>query len=308
MKKALLIGINYFNNPMSLKGCINDTVNMKTLLVSQLGYSADNITTLRDDSKVSTEQPTRANILKELKKLINSPNCAEIWVCYSGHGTHVRNTTHNKINNVDQVIVPVDYLSSGFILDREINDIVETAKCRAILIFDSCRSGTVCDLPWVYEFKSPTSYTRRSENNDKINNKHIYMFSGCKDTQTSADAYNGESKEYTGAFTSAFIDSMKVAPTSINLLILYRNICMLLKKRNFIQMPCLSSSSDVPSMMISKASTLLTSGSRYMTNLINVGTKMNTVANPVANHVLNMNPVANPVLNMNKKIQYLPMR
>ena len=301
MKKALLIGINYSNTPsILLKGCINDTENMKELLVSQLGYSEENVTTLRDDSKVSSVQPTRANILNELTKLVNSPNCSELWVCYSGHGSHVSNTTHHKINNVDQVIIPVDYLSSGVILDREINDIVETAKCRMILMFDSCRSGTVCDLPWVYEYQSPTSYLRRAENNDKINNKNIYMFSGCKDTQTSADIYNGELKEYTGAFTSAFIDSLKAAPKSINILVLYRNICILLQNKRFIQMPCLSSSSDVPNMIITKAPTLLTSGTRYMTNLIgSTGIKEITVHNNTYS-ILKMKIIP-------KKIHFLPM-
>jgi hypothetical protein len=272
MKKALLIGINYLNNPKDrLNGCINDTVNMQNLLVSQFGYSEGNITVLRDDSPKLSQQPTRANILNELNKLVNSsPNCTEIWVLFSGHGTQMKDKSHDETDGLDECIVPVDYLSSGFILDDELNVIIQKIACRAILMFDSCRSGTVCDLPWVYEYKSPTAYTRRGENNQKNLNQQIYMFSGCKDTQTSADAYNRTYNQFSGAFTTAFIDSMKMVTGSIGLLVLYRNICISLKQNNFTQVPSLSCSSSVPSMTLTKVivPSLLNTRTKFMTSII----------------------------------------
>jgi hypothetical protein len=265
MKKALLIGINYIANPESgLNGCINDAINMQQLLVSKLGYSANNITVLRDDKP--SQQPTRANILTELTKIIaDSSKCTEIWVCFSGHGTQIADKNRDETDGLDEVIVPVDFVSSGFISDDEINNIIQNVACRAIFMFDSCRSGTVCDLPWCYEYKSPTSYVRRGENKKQIKNQEIYMFSGCKDNQTSADAFNRTFNQYTGAFTSAFIQSMNSVPSSISVLLLYRNICMLLKQQRFTQIPVLTSYSSVPSMVITKvnARSILASGINY---------------------------------------------
>jgi hypothetical protein len=275
MKKALLIGINYSTNPANrLNGCINDTINMQELLVSQLGYSTSNITVLRDDKPL--QQPTRAKILAELTKIVaDSSKCTEIWVCYSGHGTQITDKNRDETDGLDEVIVPVDYLSSGFISDDEINKIIQNAACRAVFMFDSCRSGTVCDLPWCYDYKSPSSYVRRGENNKLIKNQDIYMFSGCKDNQTSADAFSRKFNQYSGAFTSAFIESMKSAPSSIGILLLYRNVCMLLQQQKFTQMPVLSSYSSIPNMVITKVkSSSLISGSNVMANIINMNTSV----------------------------------
>lgn len=271
MKKALLIGINYSTNPANrLNGCINDVINMQDLLVSQFGYSASNITVLRDDKPL--QQPTRANILTELTKIVTeSSKCTEIWVCYSGHGTQITDKNRDETDGLDEVIVPVDFLSSGFISDDEISVIIQNTMCRSILMFDSCRSGTVCDLPWCYEYQTPTSYVRRGENKKQIKNQEIYMFSGCKDNQNSADAFNRAFNQFSGAFTSAFIQSVKSAPSSISILLLYRNICLLLQQQRFTQIPVLSSFSAVPNMIIAKVNTraLLISGANSMTNMIN---------------------------------------
>jgi hypothetical protein len=91
------------------------------------------------------------------------------------------------------------------------------------------------------------------------------MFSGCKDNQTSADAFNRTFNQYSGAFTSAFIESMKSAPSSVGILSLYRNVCMLLQQYRFTQMPMLSSFSSVPNMVITKVNnrSLLASGINY---------------------------------------------
>jgi hypothetical protein len=177
----------------------------------------------------------------------------------------------DETDGLDEVIVPIDFSSKGFIADDEISTILQNTVCRSILMFDSCRSGTVCDLPWCYEYQSPTSYIRRSENKKQNKNQEIYMFSGCKDNQTSADAFNRTFNQFSGAFTSAFIESMKSAPSSINILFLYRNVCMLLKKQRFTQIPVLTSFAAVPNMVITKvtARTLLTSGANSMTNVIN---------------------------------------
>lgn len=48
-KKAVLIGINYPGTEAELKGCINDAVDMRDLLVEVFGFSMEDIKVLLDD-------------------------------------------------------------------------------------------------------------------------------------------------------------------------------------------------------------------------------------------------------------------
>jgi len=52
MKKALLIGINYFDQKGELNGCINDIVDMKKLCI-QLGY--EEIIMMHDQKKLTPD-------------------------------------------------------------------------------------------------------------------------------------------------------------------------------------------------------------------------------------------------------------
>jgi hypothetical protein len=79
------------------------------------------------------------------------------------------------------------------------------------------------------------------------------MMSGCKDYEYSSEVYNTATREFNGQFTAAFIACFSSIGGNINILLLYRNICMFLQKQTSTQLPTLSSSSSVPNMNISKA-------------------------------------------------------
>jgi len=71
----------------------------------------------------------------------------------------------------------------------------------------------------------------------------VIMISGCRDSQTSADAYlkdkqEGGKYEYQGAMTAAFISNYKNGITYEELIIIMRSW---LKKKKFTQIPQLSS-------------------------------------------------------------------
>ena len=67
MKKALLIGINYYSLPdIKLNGCIYDIINMRNMLIDAYDYSNNNIIMLRDDVSNSSAQPTKANIMNSM--------------------------------------------------------------------------------------------------------------------------------------------------------------------------------------------------------------------------------------------------
>jgi hypothetical protein len=246
MKKALLIGINYMNTNVSLKGCIEDIMNMNKVLKDIYRY--DQITILRDDIANVQTLPTRNNILTALAQIIvDSVNCSEIWIHYSGHGSKVRDRNGDELSGYDSVLVPVDFWNSGIIVDDDIYTILQHSKCKTILLFDSCNSGTVVDLPWSYTIVTPNTYMRSLNNRYSLSNPNIYMFSGCKDNQTSADTYSIELGTAIGAFTFAFLTCLKNANYQISFLSLYRNICVFLSTNQYTQIPVYSSSSSNPS-------------------------------------------------------------
>jgi hypothetical protein len=245
MKKALLIGINYLQTKVYLQGCIDDIVNMNKVLKDV--YKYDQITILRDDINNSATQPTRDNIINALTQLIvDSVNCSEIWIHYSGHGSRVLDLNGDEVSGLDSVLVPVDYKNTGLILDDDLYTIIQHSKCKTIILIDSCNSGTIFDLPWSYNIVTPNTYRRSLNNRLSLLNQQIHMFSGCRDNQTSADTFSVQLGKYGGAFTIAFLTCLKNANYKTSLLSLYRDICVFLSKSRYSQVPVFSSSSSNP--------------------------------------------------------------
>ncbi len=248
MKQALFVGINYYNNPSArLNGCINDINNTENILITKYGYSPNNITKLHDAPGSDPNlQPTKEAIIRELTKLIaNSANCSEIWFHYSGHGSQVRDRNMDESDGLDEVLVPCDYTTSGFIIDDEIFNIVKKSVCKTILIFDSCHSESVCDLQWGFGLVNG-SYVRKTNSRKAISNALINCLSGCKDNQTSADTYNATTKQGVGAFTDTMLECLKELNYKTNILNLHKKICQVIQKKGYTQMPMLSSSSYAP--------------------------------------------------------------
>jgi hypothetical protein len=85
MRKALLIGINYFGQRGELSGCINDVRNMSSYLVRHFGYKPEDMVILTDDQQNPISQPTKQNILRAMHWLVKSakPNDS-LFFHYSG--------------------------------------------------------------------------------------------------------------------------------------------------------------------------------------------------------------------------------
>ncbi len=192
-KFALLIGINYYNTPNQLYGCINDVIMMRKYLMEKKGYLNENILVLRDDSQTFTK-PTRENIIKELTNLISKANLnksSEIFFHYSGHGTYARDTNGDEADRKDEYICPVDLKC---ISDDEIRNLLSglNNNTKMYNIMDCCHSGTNMDLPYLYTQINGRLVLLQDNSKKYANllNKNIISISGCRDDQTSADAYN----------------------------------------------------------------------------------------------------------------------
>lgn len=247
-KRALLIGLNYTATPaIQLQGCINDVVNVRNMLIDAYGYQDSNIYVLRDDDNMRL--PTKANILAGLKNIIAMSSAADtVWVHYSGHGSQMRDLNGDETDALDECIVPSNYNVAGYITDDDLFAILKNAKCRMILCFDSCNSGTVCDLQYSINYNSGALVS--AVNNARlVANPNIFMLSGCRDIQTSADAYNSVAKQNCGAFTVSLIETLRTNAHNVSLHKLYSDMCAFLKRSGFTQIPVLSCSAPNPSVL-----------------------------------------------------------
>jgi hypothetical protein len=257
-KRALLIGINYNNDPsLKLNGCVNDVFTMSNMLIDVYSYKKENIKILYDNAAPNLI-PNRTNILRELRSIIaSSKTSSELWIHYSGHGTYTRDRNGDELDGRDEAIVPCDVYQSGVITDDELLAIFSQSKCLTYLMFDCCHSGSICDLQWRFEYVPRTGkYIRYNESKRILTNPKILMISGCRDNQTSADAYNIEMKMAMGAMTNALIDSIRANNYNATFLKIYADMCGWLSKHGHTQFPCLSSSNSSPtSFKMSKALT-----------------------------------------------------
>jgi len=231
MKRALLIGINYTGSSCQLNGCINDVKNIKNLLLAN-GYQESNMTILTDDNPLM--MPTRANILREFERIATIP-ATEIFVHYSGHGSNVRDQNNDEVSGFDSVIVPYDFLTADVILDDVLFQIVSKIGCKATMLFDSCNSGSVCDLPYSLSYSNERIFQSTTKRVARMKNPSIYMISGCRDSQFSSDVEM--EGEFCGAFTNAFLKSVQPNKSIISV---YVDTC---RKLPNTQVPVLSMSS-----------------------------------------------------------------
>ena len=136
-KWALMIGINYYDDPSvgSLNYAVSDVEMVYRILVDPNlgGFSKERVILLTDNAE---KKPTRANILRSLKGMINKEGGA-LLVYYAGHGIEL---------NGQSYLVPRD-VEGDFPEDRGIplsmiRDMLATSRARSkVVILDACHSG-----------------------------------------------------------------------------------------------------------------------------------------------------------------------
>lgn len=251
IKRALLVGINYFKNPNAqLNGCIEDINNIRGVLMDAYGYNSENIIMLRDDDP--SKMPTKANIMVALQRIVASSGLNdEVWIHYSGHGTQLRDTHGDESDQLDEAIVPVDYPTVGMISDDELFTVVRNLRCRAFLVFDSCHSGSVCDLQYSIHYVNG-AFSKAITSNKLVGNPNVVVMSGCRDAQTSADSFDNTVKEFGGALTISLIESLRKNKHAADILKIYNDTCYLLMRTGYSQIPVLSSSVANPTLRFTR--------------------------------------------------------
>ncbi len=141
IRRALLVGINAYTHSNPLRGCINDVKQMQATLGKYYGFGADSFKILLD------QDATLANIKAGITWLAEGGDDADAVRVfhYSGHGYFVPDDNGDEPDGRDEVLVPIDHDSAGFLTDDTLKSLYGAfpKKGNLTLVMDSCHSGTV---------------------------------------------------------------------------------------------------------------------------------------------------------------------
>lgn len=234
-KAAVLIGINYTGTEDALQGCENDIEDVRFLLTERFGFDHKDIVMMTEDSDVRLK-PTRLNLIRALKELCTKTlgGYEQVVIHYSGHGTNERDQGSDEEDRKDEAWYSLD---GELVKDDELRSIIDgfSPFCRVFVLVDACHSGSSLDLPVRYVGDANT-VTRESTTAPLCD---VLMISGCRDTQTSADAFIPETKAFNGAMTHAFLEWYNKSNTVFDLI---QNMNSYMRTNGYEQEPQLSSS------------------------------------------------------------------
>ncbi|CAK9011876.1 unnamed protein product [Durusdinium trenchii] len=153
-KRSLLVGINYFGSSNELHGCVADVQRMCSLL-DLMGFPQDQA---QRRVLVDTPQwpghlrPTLKNMREGIAWLTADAEPGDcLLLHYSGHGG--RMPREGSGSEWHETLCPVDMDTEGMLLDTELFETLVRplpAGCRLTCILDSCHSGGVLDLPFIF--------------------------------------------------------------------------------------------------------------------------------------------------------------
>jgi hypothetical protein len=223
-KAALCVGINKFKflpQASWLQGCVNDAEDLSALLGSAYGFSAKDVTVLRDG------EATKKNVMAELAGLVDKAvegTADHMVFTFSSHGTQIPDTSGDEADRLDEAFACYDINNAGdawdpgtVISDDELSAIFERLPDGILMdvILDTCHSGTglkSLDLlpgrrPRFLPQPTPRAVIASEDNEVRTlrdmvkaakQSKPVLM-AACRSDQTAADAYfDGR---YNGAFT-----------------------------------------------------------------------------------------------------------
>ena len=261
-KRALLIGINRYQIPgADLRGCVNDVEDLSQVLRSFHGFKPADITKLTDGAA------TKKAIQSGIKKLLRGLKKGDVALLhYSGHGSNVPDDNGDEADGRDEILCPTDLDWKDPLRDDWLRASFDRLPKGAGLtvIMDCCHSGTntrailppdapvkerYLPSPWgLAEVESGRSLPRRvttelrkssrgkRKSSDVVDaNLPEVLITGCRDTQTSADAFiNGR---YNGALTFALVEAIRATKGRLTFRELHDRAGGVLKTRKFDQVP-----------------------------------------------------------------------
>ena len=197
------------------------------------GFNESDITVLTD---LTEQKPTKTNIINELTNLIKATEENDLsFFSISGHGSNIKDSNNDELDGYDELVYTID---KKFLIDDNLKTIILELKKGAILFafFDTCHSGTMLDLPYI--FMDNSSYDNYSVNIKNLETLgSVIAITGCADYETSADTVIDDIA--CGAATNALLESLN-KNKAITWRELVKNMRDYLKNNGFEQIPQIS--------------------------------------------------------------------
>jgi len=261
-KRAVLVGVNRYLIPgADLRGCVNDVRNMHKTLVELCGFRPRDLVILLDD------KATKRNIQAAVRQMISASSKGDVALFhFSGHGSNVPDKDGDEADHRDEILCPHDLDWRAPLTDDWLRASFDKLKRGAHLtcIFDCCHSGTATralaapDAPVIARYlPSPwdlvavesgrklrgkvrgtvhrATPARRRRSDVVVADIPEVLISGCRATQTSADAYIGNS--FNGALTYNLVATLREAKGDISYRDLHAKVLQRLKRGKFDQVP-----------------------------------------------------------------------
>lgn len=185
MRKALVVGINYYENISSLYGCVNDAYSIKSVLDRNsdgtINFSVNLMVAMGEDSTISRRQ-----LKDNVQELFNDDSEVALFY-FAGHG---------YIESVGGFLLTSDCKDGDDGLSlNELLTIVNSSRAKnKIIVLDSCHSGILG--------------TNISDNNALLSEGVTIL------TASSAKQYATE-KNGSGVFTTLFVDALNGGPANL---------------------------------------------------------------------------------------------
>jgi hypothetical protein len=264
-KRALIIGINRYRiDGADLRGCVNDVKNMQAVLTRYYGFGRREIKVLSDFAA------TTAAMKAGIQALVRGARKGDVLLLhYSGHGANVPDKNGDEADRRDEILCPTDLDWKKPLLDDWLRRTFDRLPAGVSLsvIMDCCHSGTNTrvllppDAPVIPRYLPNPWDMMAVESGRKLRGKVVgrlrassparrkrdvvdtdipeMLITGCRDTQTSADAYIGGS--YNGALTYSLVRSIKEGNGRLTYRQLHDDTMKRLRQGRFDQVPQLES-------------------------------------------------------------------
>ncbi|KJA17967.1 hypothetical protein HYPSUDRAFT_205816 [Hypholoma sublateritium FD-334 SS-4] len=127
-----------------LKGPHHDVEAMRRVLIEKYGYYPDDIVALVDDDSAAYLQPTRVDILAQMKLLVADARDD------AGHADQEPTEDLDEEDGKNEVIFSCDgygIMDNVLKLKEELVEPLKSIKCKLTAVFDCCHSASLLDLP-----------------------------------------------------------------------------------------------------------------------------------------------------------------
>jgi hypothetical protein len=246
LKRALLVGINYYKTDYELAGCINDVTNMQSRLRSFFPTCKEYrfLTDAQGQPK-----PSKSAILTGITWLVSGLRSGEnVYFHYSGHGGLVRDTNGDEVSGKDSCIYPINAANQlEIITDDELRTALANkipVGCKCFVVIDACHSGTAVDLRYTLESPAENVVQITEDKKYAKTTGSVLFLSGAKDTQTAADTVD-KSGRPCGAMTMALLDTWSKYGAAIKTKYILWDIRKYLKENGYDQVPVLTSGNAI---------------------------------------------------------------